>query len=147
MNKIKQPYTNYKLGKQTVLTKWSCLSQSKNKEENTPYQLFLSWWSLRSASNSRSLSSSNWVPCWPQTYLENKKNMKINLSFPTERQHDRVIEASGTCNLAVPGLIRSDNYQDLFLGGPLEFRYYVLFINNQLVVSCWKRFLILVCYT
>ena len=76
-----------------------------------------------------------------------QKNMKINLSSPTERQHDRVIEASGTCNLAVPGLICSDNYQDLFLGGPLEFRYYVLFINNQLVVSCWKRFLILVCYT
>ena len=120
------PATLYQLhGKQTVLTKWSCFSQSKNKEENTPYQLFLSWWSLRSASNSRPLGSSNWVPCWSQTYLENKESRKY-IYHPWQRRNIDEWSACRTCNLAAPGLIRSDNYLDLFLGGPLEFRYTVL---------------------
>ena len=75
-----------------------------------------------------------------------QRNMKINLPSPTERQHVRVISMSNLQS----GSPRFDLFRQLpgfVLGGPLEFRYYAMFINNQLVASCQQRFLILVCYT
>lgn len=64
-----------------------------------------------------------------------QRNMKINLPSPTERQHVRVISMSNLQS----GSPRFDLFRQLpgfVLGGPLEFRYYAMFINNQLVASC-----------
>ena len=95
MNKVQQPYTDYKHRKQTVLTKRSCLSQSKNKEENIiSLPAFFELVEFEICQQLQASGQQQLSPLLASNLSRKQRIMKINLSSLSERQHGRVISMS-----------------------------------------------------
>lgn len=95
MNKVQQPYTDYKYRKQTVLTKRSCLSQSKNKEENIiSLPAFFELVEFEICQQLQASGQQQLSPLLASNLSRKQRIMKINLSSLSERQHGRVISMS-----------------------------------------------------